>query len=81
MLNEPFENSEEERPMPQLEPTCEIDGEDDDLKPGLREVSPCPSREKDENEQDEEEQEKDNHCYQNDTPCRGEWGNKLELPP
>ncbi|XP_066476398.1 histone acetyltransferase KAT6B isoform X2 [Tiliqua scincoides] len=70
VLNEPFDNSEEERPMPQLEPTREVDGEDDDLKPGLHKVFPCQSGEKEENEQDEEEQEKDNHCYQNDTPCR-----------
>ncbi|KAJ6661780.1 hypothetical protein lerEdw1_013302 [Lerista edwardsae] len=70
VLNEPFDNSEEERPMPQLEPTREIDGEDEDLKPGLRTAFPCQSGEKEENEQEDEEQEKDNHCYQNDTPCR-----------
>lgn len=32
VLNEPFDNSDEERPMPQLEPTCEMDGEDEDYK-------------------------------------------------
>lgn len=60
--------------MPQLEPTREIEGEEEDLKPGLQKAFPCQSGEKEENEQEDEEQQKDNHCYQNDTPCRGEWG-------
>ncbi|XP_039629443.1 histone acetyltransferase KAT6B isoform X2 [Polypterus senegalus] len=30
VLNEPFENSDEERPMPLLEPNCKMDGEDED---------------------------------------------------
>ncbi|XP_029465414.1 histone acetyltransferase KAT6B isoform X2 [Rhinatrema bivittatum] len=38
VLNEPFANSDEERPMPQLEPTCETDREDDQLRPVIRNV-------------------------------------------
>lgn len=71
VLNEPFDNSEEDRPMPQLEPTCEMDGEDDDLKPGVHQ--PCqPQPAENEENEEEEEQERDNQCYQNDVRCRGE---------
>ncbi|KAM7171181.1 histone acetyltransferase KAT6B isoform 4-T8 [Macrochelys suwanniensis] len=69
VLNEPFDHSDEERPMPQLEPTCEIDGEDDDLKPVIRKVFQYqPGRQNQEEEEDKEE--KDNHCYKNDVQCR-----------
>ena len=40
MLNEPFDNSDEERPMPQLEPTCEIPVEEGGRKPVLRKAFP-----------------------------------------
>ncbi|XP_074814742.1 histone acetyltransferase KAT6B isoform X2 [Natator depressus] len=69
VLNEPFDHSDEERPMPQLEPTCEIDGEDDDLKPVIRKVFQYqPGRQNQEEEEDKGE--KDNRCYKNDVQCR-----------
>ncbi|XP_065407744.1 histone acetyltransferase KAT6B isoform X7 [Chrysemys picta bellii] len=68
VLNEPFDHSDEERPMPQLEPTCEIDGEDDDLKPVIRKIFQYqPGRQNQVEEEDKEE--KDNH-YKNDVQCR-----------
>uniref|UniRef100_A0A452HWN1 histone acetyltransferase n=1 Tax=Gopherus agassizii TaxID=38772 RepID=A0A452HWN1_9SAUR len=68
VLNEPFDHSDEERPMPQLEPTCEIDGEGDNLKPVIRKVFQYqPGRQNQEEEEDKEE--KDNH-YKNDVQCR-----------
>ncbi|KAL8202231.1 UNVERIFIED_CONTAM: Histone acetyltransferase kat6b [Gekko kuhli] len=76
VLNEPFDNSEEDRRMPQLEPTCEMeDGEEEeaeeDLKPGAHLAFQPQPGEKEENEQEEEEeQEGDNQCYQNDVRCR-----------
>ncbi|XP_015270016.1 PREDICTED: histone acetyltransferase KAT6B isoform X3 [Gekko japonicus] len=81
VLNEPFDNSEEDWPMPQLEPTCEMeeeeeeeeDGEEEeeDLKPGAHLAFQPQPGEKEENEQEEEEeQEGDNQCYQNDVRCR-----------
>ncbi|XP_027555834.1 histone acetyltransferase KAT6B isoform X4 [Neopelma chrysocephalum] len=69
VLNEPFDNSDEERPMPQLEPTCEMDGEDDDLKPVIRkafEYQPGQQKQEDEEEQNKE---KDTHCYRSDENC------------
>ncbi|KAM9379813.1 histone acetyltransferase KAT6B isoform 2-T2 [Phaethornis superciliosus] len=78
VLNEPFDNSDEERPMPQLEPTCEMDGEDDDLKPVVRkpfEYQPGQQKqEKKEEEEEEEEEEQDKeekgiHCYRSDDNC------------
>ncbi|XP_048338366.1 histone acetyltransferase KAT6B-like, partial [Sphaerodactylus townsendi] len=70
VLSEPFDNSEEERPMPQLEPTCEMEGEEEDLKPGLEKAFQPQLGDKEENEEEEEEQERDNHGYQNDVQCR-----------
>ncbi|XP_060625113.2 histone acetyltransferase KAT6B isoform X2 [Anolis sagrei] len=70
VLNEPFDNLEEERPMPQGESTFEIDGESDEVKADIQEVFQSPSEEREENEQAREEQGKDNHSYQNDTACR-----------
>uniref|UniRef100_G3TEZ7 histone acetyltransferase n=1 Tax=Loxodonta africana TaxID=9785 RepID=G3TEZ7_LOXAF len=67
VLNEPFDNSDEERPMPQLEPTCEIDMDEDGLKPVMRKAfqhQPGTKR------QTEEEEGKDNHCFKNADPCR-----------
>ncbi|XP_062352769.1 histone acetyltransferase KAT6B isoform X4 [Cinclus cinclus] len=68
VLNEPFDNSDEERPMPQLEPTCEMDGEDDDLKPVIRQAFEYQTgQQKQEEEQNKEE--KDIHCYRSDENC------------
>ncbi|XP_070812541.1 histone acetyltransferase KAT6B-like isoform X3 [Pituophis catenifer annectens] len=68
VLNEPFNNSEEEQPVTQLEPTCETDGEQEKVKTG------CPTmlqhQSGREEEQEEEEQEKDNQCNQKESPCR-----------
>ncbi|XP_030342499.1 histone acetyltransferase KAT6B isoform X2 [Strigops habroptila] len=72
VLNEPFDNSDEERPMPQLEPTCEMDGEDDDLKPVIRKASEYqPGQQKQEKEEEEEQskEEKDTCCYRSDDNC------------
>ncbi|XP_074856121.1 histone acetyltransferase KAT6B isoform X5 [Carettochelys insculpta] len=69
VLNEPFDHSDEERPMPQLEPTCEIDGEDDDLKPVIRKIFQYqPDRQNKKEEEDKEE--KDNHCCKHDDQCK-----------
>ncbi|XP_065699191.1 histone acetyltransferase KAT6B isoform X3 [Patagioenas fasciata] len=72
VLNEPFDNSDEERPMPQLEPTCEMDGEDDDLKPVIRKAFDYqPGQQKQEKEEDEEQnkEEKNIRCYRSDDNC------------
>ncbi|XP_075361256.1 histone acetyltransferase KAT6B isoform X4 [Mycteria americana] len=71
VLNEPFDNSDEERPMPQLEPTCEMDGEDDDLKPVIRKAFEYqPGQQKQEKEEEEQnKEEKDIRCYRNDDNC------------
>nr|XP_056705109.1 histone acetyltransferase KAT6B [Euleptes europaea] len=68
VLHELFDNSEEERPMPQLEPTCEMEGEEDDLKLGFEKAFQRQPGETEENE--EEEQERDNHGYPNEVQCR-----------
>ncbi|XP_010712674.2 LOW QUALITY PROTEIN: histone acetyltransferase KAT6B [Meleagris gallopavo] len=70
VLNEPFDNSDEERPMPQLEPTCEMDGEDDDLKPVIRKAFEYQSgQQKQEKEEEQKKEEKDIHCYRSDDHC------------
>ncbi|XP_009669497.2 histone acetyltransferase KAT6B isoform X3 [Struthio camelus] len=71
VLNEPFDNSDEERPMPQLEPTCEMDGEDDDLKPVIRKAFEYqPGQQKHEEEEEEQnKEEKDIRCYRSDDNC------------
>ncbi|XP_074763301.1 histone acetyltransferase KAT6B isoform X2 [Athene noctua] len=72
VLNEPFDNSDEERPMPQLEPTCEMDGEDDDLKPVIRkafEYQPGQQKQEKEEEEEQNKEEKDIHCYRSDDNC------------
>ncbi|KAM7103983.1 histone acetyltransferase KAT6B isoform 4-T7 [Ciconia maguari] len=71
VLNEPFDNSDEERPMPQLEPTCEMDGEDDDLKPVIRKAFEYqPGQQKQEKEEEEQnKEEKDIPCYRSDDNC------------
>ncbi|XP_062436820.1 histone acetyltransferase KAT6B isoform X4 [Rhea pennata] len=71
VLNEPFDNSDEERSMPQLEPTCEMDGEDDDLKPVIRKAFEYqPAQQKHEEEEEEQnKEEKDIRCYRSDENC------------
>ncbi|XP_072195980.1 histone acetyltransferase KAT6B isoform X2 [Excalfactoria chinensis] len=70
VLNEPFDNSDEERPMPQLEPTCEMDGEDDDLKPVIRKSFEYQSgQQKQEKEEEQKKEEKDIHCLRSDDRC------------
>ncbi|KAM6330113.1 histone acetyltransferase KAT6B isoform 5-T7 [Podargus strigoides] len=72
VLNEPFDNSDEERPMPQLEPTCEMDGEDDDLKPVIRkafEYQPGQQKQEKEEEEEKNKEEKDIRGYRSDDNC------------
>ncbi|KAM6067372.1 histone acetyltransferase KAT6B isoform 2-T2 [Chlamydotis macqueenii] len=72
VLNEPFDNSDEERPMPQLEPTFEMDGEGDDLKPVIRkafEYQPGPQKQEKEEEAEQNKEEKEIHCYRSDDNC------------
>ncbi|XP_027751913.1 histone acetyltransferase KAT6B isoform X4 [Empidonax traillii] len=69
VLNEPFDNSDEERPMPQLEPTCEMDGEDDDLKPVIRKPFEYQPGQQKQEEEEEQNKEKDTHCYRSDENC------------
>ncbi|XP_065526739.1 histone acetyltransferase KAT6B isoform X3 [Lathamus discolor] len=72
VLNEPFDNSDEECPMPQLEPTCEMDGEDDDLKPVIRkafEYQPGQQKQEKEEEEEQSKEEKDTCCYRSDDSC------------
>ncbi|XP_050754752.1 histone acetyltransferase KAT6B isoform X3 [Gymnogyps californianus] len=72
VLNEPFDNSDEEHPMPQLEPTCEMDGEDDDLKPVIRkafEYQPGQQKQEKEEEEEQNKEEKDIRCYRSDDNC------------
>ncbi|XP_074965530.1 histone acetyltransferase KAT6B isoform X3 [Phalacrocorax aristotelis] len=71
VLNEPFDNSDEERPMPQLEPTCEMDGEDDDSKPVIRkafEYQPGQQKQEKEEEEEQSKEERDTH-YRSDDNC------------
>ncbi|KAM4774768.1 histone acetyltransferase KAT6B isoform 5-T11 [Cyanocitta cristata] len=69
VLNEPFDNSDEERPMPQLEPTCEMDGEDDDLKPVIRKAFEYQPGQQKQEEEEQNKEEKDIHCYRSDENC------------
>ncbi|XP_059677006.1 histone acetyltransferase KAT6B isoform X5 [Gavia stellata] len=70
VLNEPFDNSDEERPMPQLEPTCEMDGEDDDLKPVIRKAFEYqPGQQKQEKDEEQNKEEKDTRRYRSDDSC------------
>lgn len=71
VLNEPFDNSDEERPMPQLEPTCEMDGEDDDLKPVIRKAFEYQPGQQKQEEEEQNKEEKDIHCYRSDENCTG----------
>uniref|UniRef100_A0A8C5JRX3 histone acetyltransferase n=1 Tax=Junco hyemalis TaxID=40217 RepID=A0A8C5JRX3_JUNHY len=66
VLNEPFDNSDEERPMPQLEPTCEMDGEDDDLKPVIRKALEYQPGQQKQEEEEQNKEEKDIHCHRRD---------------
>ena len=76
MLNEPFDNSDEERPMPQLEPTCEIAVEEAGRKPVLRKAFQHQPGKK---RQTEEEDGKDNHFFRSAARCRGKWRFKRAL--
>ncbi|EDL01471.1 mCG123147, isoform CRA_b [Mus musculus] len=67
VLNEPFDNSDEERPMPQLEPTCEIPVEEGGRKPVLRKAFPHQPGKK---RQTEEEEGEDNHFFKTAALCR-----------
>ncbi|GAB1298622.1 Histone acetyltransferase [Apodemus speciosus] len=67
VLNEPFDNSDEERPMPQLEPTCEIAVEEAGRKPVLRKAFQHQLGKK---RQTEEEEGKDNHFFRSAALCR-----------
>ncbi|XP_072787121.1 histone acetyltransferase KAT6B isoform X3 [Taeniopygia guttata] len=69
VLNEPFDNSDEERPMPQLEPTCEMDGEDDDSKPVIRKAFDYQPGQQKQEEEEQNKEEKDIHCYRHDENC------------
>ncbi|XP_041260651.1 histone acetyltransferase KAT6B isoform X2 [Onychostruthus taczanowskii] len=69
VLNEPFDNSDEERPMPQLEPTCEMDGEDDDLKPVIRKAFEYQPGQQKQEEEEQNKEEKDTHCHRRDENC------------
>lgn len=58
--------------MPQLEPTCEMDGEDDDLKPVIRkafEYQPGQQKQEKEEEEEQNKEEKDINCYRSDDTC------------
>ncbi|XP_029140071.1 histone acetyltransferase KAT6B isoform X3 [Protobothrops mucrosquamatus] len=70
VLKEPFNYSEEEQTLMQLEPTCETEGERDRGKTGGAAASQHPSGEEEEQEQEEEEQEQDDRCNRNESPCR-----------
>ncbi|XP_028735604.1 histone acetyltransferase KAT6B isoform X2 [Peromyscus leucopus] len=67
VLNEPFDHSDEERPMPQLEPTCEIEVEEEGRRPVLRKAFQHQPGKK---RQAEEEGGKDNHFFKNAALCR-----------
>ncbi|XP_032773677.1 histone acetyltransferase KAT6B isoform X2 [Rattus rattus] len=75
VLNEPFDNSDEERPMPRLEPTCEIQVEDAGRKPVLRKAFQHQPGKK---RQTEEGEGKDNHFYKNAALCRNDVDDDAE---
>ncbi|ERE91968.1 histone acetyltransferase KAT6B isoform X3 [Cricetulus griseus] len=75
VLNEPFDNSDEERPMPHLEPTCEIEVEEKGRKPVLRKAFQHQPGKK---RQTEEEEGKDNHFFKNAVLCRGDVDDNAE---
>lgn len=70
VLHEPFDNSDEERPMPQLEPTCEIKVQEEGRKPVLRRAYQHQPGKK---RPTEEEEEEDNHLFKNAALCRSKW--------
>ncbi|XP_050998817.1 histone acetyltransferase KAT6B isoform X2 [Acomys russatus] len=76
VLNEPFDNSDEERPMPQLEPTCEIQVEKEGRKPVLRKAFQHQPGKK---RPTEEEEGKDNHFFKNAVLCRNVRDNADKL--
>nr|XP_048282349.1 histone acetyltransferase KAT6B isoform X4 [Myodes glareolus]XP_048282350.1 histone acetyltransferase KAT6B isoform X4 [Myodes glareolus] len=77
VLHEPFDNSDEERPMPQLEPTCEIKVQEEGRKPVLRRAFQHQPGKKRLTEREEEE-EKDNHLFKNAALCRNDMDDNAE---
>ncbi|XP_075805985.1 histone acetyltransferase KAT6B isoform X2 [Microtus pennsylvanicus] len=77
VLHEPFDNSDEERPMPQLEPTCEIKVQEEGRKPVLRRAYQHQPGKKRQTEKEEEE-EKDNHLFKNAALCRNDMDGNAE---
>ncbi|XP_026645331.1 histone acetyltransferase KAT6B isoform X4 [Microtus ochrogaster] len=77
VLHEPFDNSDEERPMPQLEPTCEIKVQEEGRKPVLRRAYQHQPGKKRQTEKEEEE-EKDNHLFKNAALCRNDMDDNAE---
>ncbi|XP_036054952.1 histone acetyltransferase KAT6B isoform X3 [Onychomys torridus] len=75
VLNEPFDHSDEERPMPQLEPTCEIQVEEEGRRPVLRKAFQHQPGKK---RQAEEEEGKDNHFFKNAALCRNNVDDNAE---
>ncbi|XP_038949639.1 histone acetyltransferase KAT6B isoform X2 [Rattus norvegicus] len=75
VLNEPFDNSDEERPMPRLEPTCEIQVEEAGRKPVLRKAFQHQPGKK---RQTEEGDGKDNHFFKNAALCRNDVDDDAE---
>lgn len=76
VLNEPFDNSDEERPMPQLEPTCEIEVEEEGGRPVPRKAFQHPPGKK---RQAEEGGGRDNHCFKSADPYRSKWRDYKKL--
>lgn len=75
VLHEPFDNSDEERPMPQLEPTCEIKVQEEGRKPVLRRAYQHQPGKK---RPTEEEEEEDNHLFKNAALCRNDMDDNAE---
>ncbi|XP_030059079.1 histone acetyltransferase KAT6B isoform X2 [Microcaecilia unicolor] len=65
VLNEPFANSDEERPMPRLDLTLETDQEDDQLKPVIRKVLHYQHG----RQRHIEEEEEDYHSHREEDQC------------
>ncbi|CAO2590627.1 Histone acetyltransferase KAT6B, partial [Lemmus lemmus] len=77
VLHEPFDNSDEERPMPQLEPTCEIKVQEEGRKPVLRRAFQHQPGKKRQAEKEAEE-EKDNHLFKNAALCKNNMDDNAE---
>nr|XP_033797269.1 histone acetyltransferase KAT6B isoform X4 [Geotrypetes seraphini] len=75
VLNEPFANSDEERPMPQLDQTLETDKEDDQLKPALKRVLHYQHG----RQRHIEEEEEDNRSHRDEDQCTTDNNDVLVL--